>query len=113
MRLIIRDDKGTASKHIADYIIERIKGFAPTPEKPFVLGLPTGSSPEGIYKHLVAAYKHGDISFKDIVTFNMVRLIVAHAPRLRADGSRTNTSESRASTLSPTTRSCTNTFSAT
>ncbi|KXL48772.1 hypothetical protein M433DRAFT_159118 [Acidomyces richmondensis BFW] len=71
MRLIIRDDKGTASKYIADYIIERIKGFAPTPEKPFVLGLPTGSSPEGIYKHLVAAYKNGDISFRNIVTFNM------------------------------------------
>ncbi|KAF2767621.1 glucosamine-6-phosphate deaminase [Teratosphaeria nubilosa] len=71
MRLIIRDDKEVASKYLADYIIGRIKSFAPTPEKPFVLGLPTGSSPEGIYKHLVAAHKHGEISFKDVITFNM------------------------------------------
>ncbi|KAK5169791.1 glycine decarboxylase subunit P [Saxophila tyrrhenica] len=70
-RLIIRDDKAVAAKYIADYIIHRIKSFAPTPSKPFVLGLPTGSSPEGIYKCLVAAYKAGEISFRDVVTFNM------------------------------------------
>ncbi|EME77356.1 uncharacterized protein MYCFIDRAFT_146451, partial [Pseudocercospora fijiensis CIRAD86] len=70
-RLIIRDDKATASKYISDYIIHRIKSFAPTPEKPFVLGLPTGSSPEGIYKNLVKAHKNGDISFKHVITFNM------------------------------------------
>ena len=44
-----------------------------TPERPFVLGLPTGSSPEGIYKYLVKAHKNGEISFRDVVTFNMVR----------------------------------------
>ncbi|KAI9756113.1 MAG: Glucosamine-6-phosphate isomerase 1 [Chaenotheca gracillima] len=51
--------------------IDRIKAFDPTPEKPFVLGLPTGSSPEIIYKHLVQEYKAGKISFKNVVTFNM------------------------------------------
>jgi len=50
----------------------RLKAFAPTPEKPFVLGLPTGSSPEGVYKNLVAAHKQGEISFRNVVTFNMV-----------------------------------------
>ncbi|KAK0268480.1 Glucosamine-6-phosphate isomerase (Glucosamine-6-phosphate deaminase) (GNPDA) (GlcN6P deaminase) [Friedmanniomyces endolithicus] len=70
-RLIIRDDKATASKYISDYIISRLKAFAPTPEKPFVLGLPTGSSPEGVYKNLVAAHKQGEISFRNVVTFNM------------------------------------------
>ncbi|KAK1066833.1 Glucosamine-6-phosphate isomerase (Glucosamine-6-phosphate deaminase) (GNPDA) (GlcN6P deaminase) [Friedmanniomyces endolithicus] len=49
----------------------RLKAFAPTPEKPFVLGLPTGSSPEGVYKNLVAAHKQGEISFRNVVTFNM------------------------------------------
>nr|POF03974.1 glucosamine-6-phosphate isomerase 1 [Quercus suber] len=49
----------------------RIKAFAPTAEKPFVLGLPTGSSPEGVYRHLVQAHKTGDISFQHVVTFNM------------------------------------------
>ncbi|KAI7509221.1 ABC1-domain-containing protein [Hortaea werneckii] len=70
-RLIIRDDKHSAAKYLADYIISRIKTFAPTPAKPFVIGLPTGSSPEGIYKHLVAAHKRGDISFRNVITFNM------------------------------------------
>ncbi len=50
----------------------RLKAFAPTPEKPFVLGLPTGSSPEGVYKNLVAVHKQGEISFRNVVTFNMV-----------------------------------------
>ncbi|RMY93247.1 hypothetical protein D0862_09269 [Hortaea werneckii] len=71
MRLIIRDDKHSAAKYLADYIISRIKTFAPTPAKPFVIGLPTGSSPEGIYKHLVAAHKRGEISFRNVITFNM------------------------------------------
>ncbi|THX05890.1 glucosamine-6-phosphate isomerase [Aureobasidium pullulans] len=71
MRLIIRDDKDTASAFIANYIIDRIKAFGPTPSKPFVLGLPTGSSPEGVYKNLVRRHKNGDISFRDVATFNM------------------------------------------
>ncbi|KAI5306746.1 hypothetical protein KEM56_007333 [Ascosphaera pollenicola] len=51
--------------------IGRIKAFNPTPEKPFVLGLPTGSTPEVIYRILVERYKAGVISFKNVVTFNM------------------------------------------
>jgi len=71
MRLIIRDNGDGASKYAARYIINRINAFAPTPEKPFVLGLPTGSSPENIYKYLVQAHKAGEISFANVVTFNM------------------------------------------
>lgn len=71
MRLIVRDDKATASRYISEYIIYRIQSFHPTPEKPFVLGLPTGSSPEGIYKNLVNAHKKGEISFRNVITFNM------------------------------------------
>ncbi|KAF2115810.1 hypothetical protein BDV96DRAFT_659127 [Lophiotrema nucula] len=70
-RLIIRDDPQLASKYIADYIIERIKAFNPTSEKPFVLGLPTGSSPVLVYQNLVQRHKAGEISFRDVVTFNM------------------------------------------
>ncbi|KAF2761390.1 glucosamine-6-phosphate isomerase [Pseudovirgaria hyperparasitica] len=71
MRLIIREEPETVAKYIADYIIERILTFEPTPQKPFVLGLPTGSSPILIYKSLVARHKAGDISFRNVVTFNM------------------------------------------
>jgi len=57
----------------ADRNQERIQQFTPTPERPFVLGLPTGSSPEIIYKYLVQAFKDGQISFSNVITFNMVR----------------------------------------
>lgn len=71
MRLIIRDDTETASSYVANYIIDRIRHFNPTPSHPFVLGLPTGSSPLGVYRILVEKYKAGLISFENVVTFNM------------------------------------------
>ena len=36
-----------------------------------VLGLATGSSPVGIYQNLIKKYKNGEISFKNIKTFNL------------------------------------------
>ncbi|KKY34904.1 putative glucosamine-6-phosphate isomerase [Diaporthe ampelina] len=71
MRFIIRDDAEQASVYVANYVVDRIKHFNPTPSHPFVLGLPTGSSPLGVYKVLVEMYKAGKISFENIVTFNM------------------------------------------
>lgn len=71
MRVVIRPDKEDVEKWIAVYIKSRIVAFQPTAEKPFVLGLPTGSSPIGVYKHLVALHKAGELSFKHVVTFNM------------------------------------------
>ncbi|KID92906.1 glucosamine-6-phosphate deaminase, partial [Metarhizium majus ARSEF 297] len=71
MRLIIRDDATSASTYVANYIVDRIKAFNPTAENPFVLGLPTGSSPLGVYKILVEKFKAGEISFEHVVTFNM------------------------------------------
>lgn len=62
MRLIIRDDATAASRYVANYIVDRIKAFNPTAENPFVLGLPTGSSPLGVYKILVEKFKAGEVS---------------------------------------------------
>ena len=61
MRLIIRDDAELASSYVANYIVDRITAFRPTPENPFVLGLPTGSSPLGVYRRLVEKYKAGEV----------------------------------------------------
>lgn len=61
MRFIIRDNAEAASAHVASYIVDRINHFAPTPAHPFVLGLPTGSSPLGVYKSLVEKYKAGEV----------------------------------------------------
>ncbi|RLV85047.1 Glucosamine-6-phosphate isomerase [Meyerozyma sp. JA9] len=60
-----------ASDYLANLIVRRINDFSPSASKPFVLGLPTGSSPEGVYARLIQAYKDKRVSFKYVVTFNM------------------------------------------
>ncbi len=55
----------------AAYIAKKISDYCPTESKPFVLGLPTGSSPLGVYKELINLYKNNKVSFKNVVTFNM------------------------------------------
>lgn len=71
MRLIVQRDYDGLSRWAANYIAKSINDYAPTEEKPFVLGLPTGSSPLGTYKELIRLYKQGVVSFKHVVTFNM------------------------------------------
>lgn len=50
MRLVIKDDPNAVADWVAAYVAARINNFAPTAKKPFVLGLPTGSSPLVTYK---------------------------------------------------------------
>ena len=71
MRVIIEPDYEKLSNWAAEYVINKINAANPTAEKPFVLGLPTGSSPIGMYKALVKANKEGRVSFKHVLTFNM------------------------------------------
>ena len=71
MRLIIEPNYEQLSKWAANYVAASIKKANPTAEKPFVLGLPTGSSPLGMYKNLIELCKKGVISFQNIITFNM------------------------------------------
>ena len=81
MRVIIEPDYDKMSQWAADYVARRITEYQPTEEKPFKLGCPTGSSPLGMYRHLVKKYKAGELSFKNVVTFNMdeyVNLDVNH-----------------------------------
>jgi glucosamine-6-phosphate deaminase len=71
MRLIIQQDADRLAQWAADYVVNRINEFAPTSEKPFRLGLPTGSSPIGMYRALVKACQEGRVSFRNVLTFNM------------------------------------------
>ena len=71
MRLIIEPDYQNVSLWAANYVAAKINKACPTAEKPFVLGLPTGSSPLGMYKALIDLNKAGKVSFKHVVTFNM------------------------------------------
>ena len=71
MRLIIEPDYSNVSKWAANYVASKINAANPTAEKPFILGLPTGSSPLGMYRELIALNKAGIVSFKNVITFNM------------------------------------------
>jgi len=71
MRVIIQPDYEKISRWAANYIVDKINAFAPSANNPFVLGLPTGSSPLGTYKEMIRLYSSGKVSFKHVVTFNM------------------------------------------
>ncbi len=71
MRLIIQKNYENISRFAANLIANEINTFAPTAERPYVLGLPTGSTPLGTYKELIALNKAGKVSFENVVTFNM------------------------------------------
>lgn len=71
MRLIIQPSYDSASKWAANYVAAKIIEFQPSAKKRFVLGLPTGSSPLGLYKELIKLNKKGVVSFQYVTTFNM------------------------------------------
>ncbi|MDR3160878.1 MAG: glucosamine-6-phosphate deaminase [Spirochaetaceae bacterium] len=83
MRLIVQRDYECAARWAAEYIANRIRTFHGSgrtfqerdknfdPDRPFVLGLPTGSSPLGIYRYLVRFHREGTLSFSRVATFNM------------------------------------------
>ena len=71
MRLIVRPDYEAVCRWAAAHIASRIAASAPSAAKPFTLGLPTGSTPLGVYRELIARHRAGRLSFKDVVTFNM------------------------------------------
>ena len=94
MRLVILDSSDYVGEWSAKYVMKRINNFNPGPNKYnkyitqlnftyqmlttflmfcryFVLGLPTGSTPLGMYKNLIEFHKAGKISFKYVKTFNM------------------------------------------
>ena len=70
MRLIILNDYESVSRWTARYIAGRVTAAVQN-GKPIVLGLPTGSSPLGTYKELIALHKQGSLSFATAITFNM------------------------------------------
>ena len=69
MKLIIKDNYDAMSAWAAQHIADAINNHKEN--RPFVLGLPTGSSPLGVYKNLIEMNKAGKVTFKNVVTFNM------------------------------------------
>ena len=71
MRVIIEPNYEVVSQWAANYVAKRINEFSPSRSKPFVLGLPTGSSPLGMYKQLIKLHEQGRVTFNNVITFNM------------------------------------------
>lgn len=71
MRLVIKDTAEDVSRWSAMYVKARILEANPDHRRYFVLGLPTGGTPKGMYQELVRMYQTGELSFKYVVTFNM------------------------------------------
>ena len=69
MKLIIQENYDKMCQWAAEHIISAINSHKEN--RPFILGLPTGSSPIGVYRRLVAANKEGRVTFRNVVTFNM------------------------------------------
>ena len=65
---VVFESASVASKVVAKEIADSIKEKK---NKPFVLGLATGSSPIGVYKELVRIHKKEGLSFKNVITFNL------------------------------------------
>lgn len=71
MRLIPLSNASNVGLWSARHIVNKINKFQPTEDRPFVLGLPTGGSPLNTYKQLIKLHNDGEVSFKNVVTFNM------------------------------------------
>ncbi len=69
MRVVIQENYEKMCKWAANLIAARINAHGA--DRPFVLGLPTGSSPLGVYAELARMNRAGEVSFRNVVTFNM------------------------------------------
>lgn len=71
MKIIIHKNYQELSAWTARYIASRINQYSASDKNPFVIGLPTGSSPIGTYRELTEMNRSGKVSFENVVSFNM------------------------------------------
>ena len=65
MEVIVKNNYQEISRLAADYLIDTVKG-----KNDAILGLPTGSTPVGMYRVVIGLYKN-IISFQNVRTFNL------------------------------------------
>ena len=71
MKIVIRNNSSEGSLWAAHYIARKINEKAARTSEPFVLGLCTGSTPIETYAELIRMVKAGEVSFKNVISFNM------------------------------------------
>ncbi len=70
IRTVVLDDHDELARMLADRIVEVIRRCIAEKGR-CLLGLATGSTPLGIYAELIRRYHAGEVSFRDVVTFNL------------------------------------------
>ncbi|HZK12537.1 MAG TPA: glucosamine-6-phosphate deaminase [Atribacterota bacterium] len=66
MKIVIVKDYNEMSYQAAQLIAEQI-----TKKRNSVLGLATGSTPEGMYKEIIRLHQEGKVDFSEVITFNL------------------------------------------
>lgn len=66
MNIVTVKDYTALSEKAARFVADRVNG-----KKELVLGLPTGSTPEGMYAKLVKLYREQKVDFSEVVSFNL------------------------------------------
>ncbi|RHW34009.1 glucosamine-6-phosphate deaminase [Lysinibacillus yapensis] len=66
MRIIKVKDYDELSREACNFVLNNM-----TQNEKLVLGLATGSTPEGLYSNLVESFKQGKASFKNVISFNL------------------------------------------
>lgn len=67
---LVFENSTAASKAVAKEIADLIK-VKQAQKQPCILGLATGSSPKGLYAELVRLHKEEELSFKNVISFNL------------------------------------------
>jgi len=66
MKIIKVADYDEMSSKACEMVVDKVKEMGNP-----VLGLATGSTPEGLYQRIIEKYKQGDVSFENVTTFNL------------------------------------------
>ena len=66
MKVIVTKNYDEMSKEAAKILLDQVKK---NPHS--TLGLATGSSPIGTYQEIIKAYQNGEVSFKNVTTYNL------------------------------------------
>src|SRR3954466_6497365 len=67
---LVFDTSTAATRHLA-LMIESVIRQNNSAGRSTVLGLPTGSTPVGIYRELIRLHKEGGLDFSRVITFNL------------------------------------------
>lgn len=73
MKIVRVKDYDTLSDQACSYLVDRLKE-----EEHPVLGLATGSTPEGMYQRLIKKYQNKELSFANVTTFNLDEYVGLH-----------------------------------